>query len=74
MLKRISQTAALVAAYKAKVLASALWVSGLELDCERAPEVSAESNRLLRGSYPYWRSQKAPSIGSRPGSPRSMTG
>src|SRR5579859_5771228 len=36
------------AAYKAKVLCSALFVSGLPLDAERADEVSAEAYRPLR--------------------------
>ena len=34
--------------YKAKVLCSALFVCGRELDCERAPEISEDSYRLLR--------------------------
>ncbi len=36
------------AGYKAKILCSALFVSGLDLDCERADEVSAEAYRPLR--------------------------
>ena len=47
-LLKAARLLALGAAYKAKVLASALWVSGLELDVERAPEVSAESYRPMR--------------------------
>ena len=34
-------------AYKAKILCSALFVSGRELDAERAPEISADSYGLL---------------------------
>ncbi|NNN06836.1 MAG: serine hydrolase [Elusimicrobia bacterium] len=45
---RLRDLLAVGAAYKAKVLCSALFVSGLDLDVERADEVSAEAYRALR--------------------------
>ncbi len=45
---RLRRIARVGSAYKAKVLCSALFVSGLEPDPERAPEVSAEAYRILR--------------------------
>ncbi len=45
---RFRRIAAVGAAYKAKVLCSALFVSGRALDLERADEVSAEAYSLLR--------------------------
>jgi len=44
----LRRVAAVGAAYKAKVLASALFVSGIALDAERADEISAEAYRILR--------------------------
>lgn len=43
-----SRVAVVGAAYKAKILGSAIFVSGRDLDCERAPEVCADDYRLLR--------------------------
>ena len=45
---RFLRIAAVGAAYKAKALCSALFVSGLDLDAERADEVSADAYRLMR--------------------------
>lgn len=45
---RLRDLLAVGAAYKAKVLCSALFVSGLDLDVERAAEVAAEAYRALR--------------------------
>jgi CubicO group peptidase (beta-lactamase class C family) len=45
---RFLRIAGVGAAYKAKALCSALFVSGLELDPETAPEVSADAYRLMR--------------------------
>lgn len=44
----LSAVAAAGAGYKAKVAASALFVSGLALDLDSAPELNAESYRALR--------------------------
>jgi CubicO group peptidase (beta-lactamase class C family) len=46
--RRFLRVAAVGAAYKAKALCSALFVSGLELDPENADEVSADAYRLMR--------------------------
>jgi CubicO group peptidase (beta-lactamase class C family) len=45
---RLKRMAAIACAYKAKVLASAIFVSRLNLDPERAPDVSAGAYRLMR--------------------------
>ncbi len=45
---RLKRVAAVGCSYKAKALASALFVSRLETDPERAPEVGAEAYRLMR--------------------------
>ncbi len=45
---RLRGLLAVGAAYKAKVLCSALFVSGLDLDVERADEVAAEAYFALR--------------------------
>ena len=45
---RFWRIAAVSAGYKAKVLCSALFVSGRNIDPERSPEVSADSYRILR--------------------------
>jgi CubicO group peptidase (beta-lactamase class C family) len=45
---RFLRVAGVGAAYKAKALCSALFVSGLDLDPERADEVSADAYRLMR--------------------------
>lgn len=45
---RLWRIAAVGAAYKAKILCSALFVSGLDVDPQRADEVSAEAYRILR--------------------------
>ncbi|MBI3288528.1 MAG: serine hydrolase [Elusimicrobia bacterium] len=47
-LSRLRRIAAVGASYKAKALASALFVSRLDLDPERADEVSAEAYAILR--------------------------
>jgi hypothetical protein len=46
--RRLLRVAAIGAAYKAKALCSALFVSGLDLDPERADEISAGPYRLMR--------------------------
>ncbi|MBI4061508.1 MAG: serine hydrolase [Elusimicrobia bacterium] len=46
--RRLRRVAAIACAYKAKVLASALFVSGLEIDPQSAPEISGEAYRLMR--------------------------
>lgn len=45
---RLKRVAAVGCSYKAKALASALFVSQLETDAERAPEIAAEAYRLMR--------------------------
>ncbi len=45
---RLKHIVAVGCAYKAKILASALFVSGLDVDPECAPEIAAESYRLMR--------------------------
>jgi CubicO group peptidase (beta-lactamase class C family) len=45
---RLRQIAAVGCSYKAKALASAYFVSGLDPDPERAPEIAAEAYRLMR--------------------------
>ncbi|MDD5303933.1 MAG: serine hydrolase [Elusimicrobia bacterium] len=45
---RLKRVAAVACSYKAKALASALFVSGLETDPERAPEIADEAYRLMR--------------------------
>ncbi len=45
---RLRRLASVGCSYKAKVLASSLFVSGLDLDPENAPEVSAEAYTLMR--------------------------
>jgi hypothetical protein len=45
---RFLRVAGVGAAYKAKTLCSALFVSGLELDANRADEVSADAYRVMR--------------------------
>lgn len=45
---RLKRVAAVGCSYKAKALASALFVSGLETDPERAPEIADEAYRLMR--------------------------
>jgi len=47
-LPRLRRVAAVGCSYKAKALASALFVSGLEPDPERAPEIADEAYRLMR--------------------------
>jgi CubicO group peptidase (beta-lactamase class C family) len=47
-IRRFLRIAAVGAAYKAKALCSALFVSGLDLDPERADEISADAYRLMR--------------------------
>lgn len=47
-LPRLKRVAAVGCSYKAKALASALFVSGLETDPERAPEIADEAYRLMR--------------------------
>jgi CubicO group peptidase (beta-lactamase class C family) len=47
-LPRLARLASVGCSYKAKVLASALFVSGLEPDPERAPEIADEAYRLMR--------------------------
>lgn len=46
--QRLKRVAAVGCSYKAKILASALFVSGLETDPERAPEIADEAYRLMR--------------------------
>jgi hypothetical protein len=48
LIQRFLRVAAIGAAYKAKALCSALFVSGLDLDPERADEVSADAYRIMR--------------------------
>jgi CubicO group peptidase (beta-lactamase class C family) len=48
VLRRFLRVAGVGAAYKAKALCSALFVSGLDLDPNRADEVSADAYRLMR--------------------------
>ena len=45
---RLRRVAAVGCSYKAKALASALFVSGLETDAENAPEIADEAYRLMR--------------------------
>ena len=45
---RLQSFAAVGCSYKAKALASALFVSGLDTDPERAPEIADEAYRLMR--------------------------
>jgi CubicO group peptidase (beta-lactamase class C family) len=45
---RLRRVAAVGCSYKAKVLASAIFVSRLEPDLERAPEIADEAYRLMR--------------------------
>jgi CubicO group peptidase (beta-lactamase class C family) len=45
---RLRRVAAVGCSYKAKALASALFVSGLDPDPERAPEIADEAYRLMR--------------------------
>ncbi|MFI5349827.1 MAG: hypothetical protein ACHQ2Z_09805 [Elusimicrobiota bacterium] len=45
---RFLRIAGVGAAYKAKALCSALFVTGLDLDADRADEVSAEAYRVMR--------------------------
>jgi len=45
---RLRRLASVGCAYKAKALASALFVSGLEPDPERAPEIADEAYKLMR--------------------------
>lgn len=47
-LPRLKRVASVGCSYKAKALASALFVSGLEPDPERAPEIADEAYRLMR--------------------------
>jgi len=47
-LPRLQRLAAVGSSYKAKALASAYFVSGLNPDPERAPEISAEAYTLMR--------------------------
>ncbi|HEX4046386.1 MAG TPA: serine hydrolase, partial [Elusimicrobiota bacterium] len=48
LIRRFLRVAGVGAAYKAKALCSALFVSGLDLDPERADEVSADAYRIMR--------------------------
>lgn len=48
VIQRFLRVAGIGAAYKAKALCSALFVSGLDLDPEGADEVSADAYRLMR--------------------------
>jgi len=48
VIRRMMRVAAVGAAYKAKALCSALFVSGLDLDPENADEISADAYRLMR--------------------------
>ena len=45
---RLKRVASVGCSYKAKALASALFVSGLDPDLERAPEIADEAYRLMR--------------------------
>ncbi|MBI3565207.1 MAG: hypothetical protein HY079_08430, partial [Elusimicrobia bacterium] len=45
---RLLRVVGVGAAYKAKALCSALFVSALDLDPDEAPEVSAEAYKLMR--------------------------
>lgn len=45
---RLRRVASVGCSYKAKALASALFVSGLDTDPERAPEIADEAYRLMR--------------------------
>lgn len=47
-LPRLRRVASVGCSYKAKALASALFVSGLDADPERAPEIADEAYRLMR--------------------------
>lgn len=47
-LPRLKRVVSVGCSYKAKALASALFVSGLDLEPDSAPEVSAEAYRLMR--------------------------
>src|SRR5262245_10160417 len=47
-LRRLSRLLAIGAAYKATILANTIFGAGRAIDSQRAPEISADSYRILR--------------------------